>query len=86
MQSATTGMPVVMCRSNMQKISFVLSRTHEILDALTRGLSLDVFTNGYGIEDRGVIVSYQAQTPILGAVLLLRVQQHRDRAHRKSST
>lgn len=69
MQSATTGMPEVMCRGNMQKISFVLSRMDEILDALTRGLSLKVFTNGYGIEDRGVVVSYQAQTPVLGAVL-----------------
>jgi acyl-CoA reductase-like NAD-dependent aldehyde dehydrogenase len=41
----------------------------EMLDALTRGLPLDILTNGYGVESRGVTVSYQAQSPVLGLVL-----------------
>ena len=41
----------------------------QILDALTRGLDPDVLSRGYGEEGRGVIVSYQAQSPVLGAVL-----------------
>lgn len=68
-QSASTGLPEHMCRSNMKKNSFVLANMEKILDALTRGLSLPILSAGYGEEGRGVIVSYQAQTPILGAVL-----------------
>ena len=68
-QSATTGLPEHMCRSNMAKNSFVLRNMPEILDALTRGLDPEILNRGYGIESRGVVVSYQAQTPVLGAVL-----------------
>ncbi len=68
-QSASTGLPEHMCRSNMSKNSFVLSNIDQILDCLTRGLDLSILSRGYGEEGRGVIVSYQAQTPILGAVL-----------------
>jgi acyl-CoA reductase-like NAD-dependent aldehyde dehydrogenase len=68
-QSASTGLPEHMCRSNLKKNSFVLSNMDQILDCLTRGLNLDILSKGYGEEGRGVIVSYQAQTPILGAVL-----------------
>ena len=68
-QSATTGLPEHMCRSNIQKNCFVLRNMAEILDCLTRGLKLDILTRGYGVESRGVTVSFQAQTPVLGAVL-----------------
>ncbi|MEM6473410.1 MAG: aldehyde dehydrogenase family protein [Planctomycetota bacterium] len=68
-QSASTGLPEHMCRSNMKKNSFVLSNIDEILDCLTRGLDLNILSKGFGEEGRDVIVSYQAQTPILGAVL-----------------
>ena len=68
-QSASTGLPEHMCRGNMAKNSFVLSNIDQILDCLTRGLDLSILSKGYGQEGRGVIVSYQAQTPILGAVL-----------------
>lgn len=68
-QSATTGLPQHMCRANMQKNCFVLRNMPEILDALTRGLDPEILTRGFGVESRGVVVSYQAQTPILGAVL-----------------
>lgn len=68
-QSASTGLPEHMCRANMAKNAFVLRNMRQILDCLTRGLPLDILTRGYGVEDRGVVVSYQAQTPVLGAVL-----------------
>src|SRR5580693_6828385 len=68
-QSATTGLPEHMCASNMKKNHFVLSHMGDILEALTRGLPFDVLSRGYGVEHRGVTVSYQANAPVLGAVL-----------------
>ncbi|QDU58573.1 aldehyde dehydrogenase family protein [Aeoliella mucimassa] len=68
-QSATTGMPVSMCRANVTKNAFVLKNIDTILDALTRGLDLNILARGYGEEGRGVTLSYQAQCDALGAVL-----------------
>ena len=68
-QSATTGLPEHMCKANMTKNHFVLSRMGQILDALTRGLDLEILTRGHGVESRGVTVSYQAHSPVLGMVL-----------------
>ncbi len=68
-QSATTGMPLSMCQANVTKNAFVLKNIDKILDALTRGLDLNILARGYGDEGRGVTVSYQAQTDVLGAVL-----------------
>ena len=68
-QSASTGLPEHMCKANMTKNNFVLSNMDKILDSLTRGLDLNILTRGYGIEPRGVTVSYQAQSPVLGLVL-----------------
>jgi len=68
-QSATTGLPEHMCKGNMKKNHFVLTHMDRMLDALTRGLDLDIFTRGFGIEDRGVVLSYQAQCSALGLVL-----------------
>src|SRR5687767_8693737 len=68
-QSASTGLPEHMCKANMSKNHFVLSNMDKILDALTRGLDVNILTRGYGIEARGVPLSYQAQTPVLGMVL-----------------
>ncbi len=68
-QSASTGLPEHMCRSNMAKNVHVLKNMREILDALTRGLDLEILSRGHGLESRGVTVSYQAQAPVLGAVL-----------------
>ena len=68
-QSASTGLPEHMCRKNMEKNAFVLQNMGEIIDALTRGIDPTIMARGYGIEDRGVVVSYQAQAPVLGAVL-----------------
>jgi acyl-CoA reductase-like NAD-dependent aldehyde dehydrogenase len=39
-----------------------------ILTSLTRGLDFNVLTRGFG-EERGVPISYQAQSPVLGLVL-----------------
>lgn len=68
-QSASTGLPEHMCRSNMKKNAFVLHNMPKILDCLTRGLDLEIFNRGYGEEGRGVTVSFQCQSPVLGAVL-----------------
>ncbi|MGH7171923.1 MAG: aldehyde dehydrogenase family protein [Gemmataceae bacterium] len=68
MQSATTGLPEHMCRFNMTKNHFVLNQMDKILESLTRGLDLNVLSRGYGVE-RGVPLSYQAQSPVLGLVL-----------------
>jgi acyl-CoA reductase-like NAD-dependent aldehyde dehydrogenase len=68
-QSASTGLPEHMCRANMSKNSFVLKNMDRILDCLTRGLDLEILTRGWGVESRGVVVSYQAQAPVLAAVL-----------------
>ena len=67
-QSASTGLPERMCRANMKKNAFVLGEMRNILASLTRGLDLDVLTRGYG-EERGVPISFQAQSPVLGLVL-----------------
>src|SRR5437763_12248844 len=69
MQSATTGLPEHMCRFNMEKNNFVLGNMDKILDSLTRGLDLTILSRGYGVEARGVPVSYQCQSPVLGMVL-----------------
>src|SRR5687768_3612883 len=67
-QSASTGLPERLCKANMSKNKFVLSEMRRILTSLTRGLDLQVLSRGYG-EERGVPISYQAQSPVLGLVL-----------------
>lgn len=68
-QSASTGLPEHMCRANMAKNSFVLKNMAKILECLTRGLDLEILSRGYGEEGRSVTISYQAQSPVLAAVL-----------------
>ena len=67
-QSATTGLPERLCRFNIEKNRFVLDGMEKILESLTRGLKLDTLTRGHG-EERGVPISYQANSPVLGLVL-----------------
>ncbi|MFN6106758.1 MAG: aldehyde dehydrogenase family protein [Planctomycetaceae bacterium] len=69
MQSATTGLPEHMAAFNMRKNHFVLTHMREILEALTRGLPFDILSKGFGKENRGVMLSYQANSPVLGLVL-----------------
>jgi acyl-CoA reductase-like NAD-dependent aldehyde dehydrogenase len=52
----------------MKKNMFVLAEMPRILTSLTRGLDLEVLTRGFG-EERGVPISYQVQSPVLGLVL-----------------
>ena len=58
-----------MAKANMAKNHFVLTHMDRMLDALTRGLPLSVLSRGYGVEGRGVVVSYQCQASALGVVL-----------------
>src|SRR3989442_5375400 len=67
-QSASTGLPERMCRANMKKNAFVLSEMRNILTSLTRGLDFEVLSRGHG-QERGVPISYQAQSPVVGLVL-----------------
>jgi acyl-CoA reductase-like NAD-dependent aldehyde dehydrogenase len=67
-QSGTTGLPERLCRANMKKNLFVLSEMGRILASLTRALDLDVLSTGSG-EERGVPISFQAESPVLGLVL-----------------
>ncbi len=67
-QSASTGLPERMCRANMKKNAFVLAEMRAILTSLTRGLALDILSTGHG-EERGVPISFQAQSPVVGLVL-----------------
>ena len=67
-QSATTGIPERLCRANMKKNGFVLAEMRSILTSLTRGLAFDVLASGHG-EERGVPISYQVQSPVVGLVL-----------------
>lgn len=68
-QSASTGLPEHMSKFNMEKNHFVLTHMDQMLDALTRGLPLEILSRGYGVESRGIVVSYQAQSPAVGLVL-----------------
>ena len=67
-QSGTTGLPERLCRANMKKNMFVLAEMGSILRSLTRGLDFSVLSEGFG-EERGVPISFQAESPALGLVL-----------------
>jgi acyl-CoA reductase-like NAD-dependent aldehyde dehydrogenase len=67
-QSATTGLPEVMCRANMEKTRFVLDEMERVLAGLTRGVDLELLDRGW-VEQDGRPVSYLGQADVLGAVL-----------------
>jgi len=66
--SATTGMPHVLVRRNMQKIAGVLTEMPTVLRGLTRGLDLSMLDRGHG-EHGGYALSYYPRTQSLGVVL-----------------
>ena len=69
-QSATTGLPEVMCAGNMRKNAYVLSHMKETLQSLTRRIPFDILTQGYGKEPGSdVMMSYQANADVVGLVL-----------------
>ncbi len=66
--SATTGMPHVMVRRNMQRIVSVMENVPEILRGLTRGLDLEILDRGFG-EVNGQALSFFPKAKALGIVL-----------------
>ena len=66
--SATTGLPHVLVRRNMEKIRGVLAGIETVLDGLTRSLDLSVLDRGHG-EVEGHAVSFVPRSPTLGVVL-----------------
>jgi acyl-CoA reductase-like NAD-dependent aldehyde dehydrogenase len=66
--SATTGLPHVMVRRNMQKVRGVLAQMRAVLDGLTRSLDLAVLDRGSG-EVGGHVVSFVPRGSTLGVVL-----------------
>ena len=66
--SATTGMPYVMARRNMQRVASVMENVGAILRGLTRGLDFDVLDRGFGEID-GHAVSFHPHAQALGVVL-----------------
>jgi acyl-CoA reductase-like NAD-dependent aldehyde dehydrogenase len=66
--SATTGMPYVMVRRNMDRIAAVLREMPEVIAGLTRGLDPRVLDAGVG-ETNGHTVSFFPCASTLGIVL-----------------
>ncbi len=66
--SATTGMPYVLVRKNMSKISGVMAEMKSVLDGLTRGLDLKILDDGFGTHE-GHAVSFFPCTNSLGVIL-----------------
>ncbi len=66
--SATTGMPHVLVRKNMSKISGVMAEMKSVLDGLTRGLDLKILDDGFGTHE-GHAVSFFPRTNSLGVIL-----------------
>lgn len=66
--SATTGMPHVLVRKNMKKISGVMAEMDSVLNGLTRGIDFKVLDDGFG-KHEGVAVSFFPRTNSLGVIL-----------------
>ena len=66
--SATSGLPFVMVRRNMQKISQALSNMRAVLDGLTRGLELGIIDRGLG-DHAGRPISFYPAAQSLGLVM-----------------
>jgi hypothetical protein len=66
--SATSGLPQVLVRRNMQRIHQALSRMPTVLNSLTRGLDPSILERGYG-EQSGIRLCYYPATQALGLVM-----------------
>jgi acyl-CoA reductase-like NAD-dependent aldehyde dehydrogenase len=66
--SATSGLPFVMVRRNMEKIAAALRQMRTILNGLTRGLDLGILDRGLG-EQAGARISFYSAAPCLGLVM-----------------
>src|SRR4030095_8269667 len=66
--SATTGMPHVLARRNMQKLHGALTEAGQVIDGLTRNIDWKILDRGFGDLD-GKPVSFYPRTESLGVVL-----------------
>ncbi|MDQ5844395.1 MAG: aldehyde dehydrogenase family protein [Acidobacteriota bacterium] len=66
--SATTGLPYVLARRNMQKIRSMLSEMENVLNGLTRNLNWEVLDQGFG-NFEGYPLSFFPRGQSLGVVL-----------------
>lgn len=66
--SATTGLPHVMARKNMEKIRGVMAQMESVLNGLTRNLDLRILDAGFG-ELNGQALSFFPRGDTLGVVL-----------------
>jgi acyl-CoA reductase-like NAD-dependent aldehyde dehydrogenase len=66
--SATTGMPVTLCRNNAAKIFRIFDEIETVVAGLTRGFDLTILDKGYG-DDDGRTLSYFREGRVFGAVL-----------------
>jgi acyl-CoA reductase-like NAD-dependent aldehyde dehydrogenase len=66
--SATSGLPYVLVRRNMEKIASALRQMRTILNSLTRGLDLGIIDRGHG-EQAGAQVCFYSAAPCLGLVM-----------------
>ena len=66
--SRTSGLPHIMVKRNMVKITYALQNMRTVLNGLTRGLDLSVIDRGFG-EQAGCPVAYYATTKALGLVM-----------------
>ena len=66
--SATTGLPHVLVRRNMEKIRGVMAEMGSVLAGLTRNLDLRILDEGFG-ESNGHALSYFPRAESLGVVL-----------------
>jgi acyl-CoA reductase-like NAD-dependent aldehyde dehydrogenase len=66
--SATTGMPVSLCRNNAAKIFRIFDEIDVVVAGLTRGFDLSILDRGYG-EDEGRTLSWFREGRVFGAVL-----------------
>ena len=73
--SATTGMPHVLVRKNMAKISGVMAEMKSVLDGLTRGLDLKILDDGFGTHE-GHAVSFFPRTNSLGDTIYIQIPDY----------
>ena len=66
--SATTGMPHVLGRRNLEKIRSAMSEAGKVLNGLTRNIDWEVLDRGFG-EFEGQTLSFYPRTDSLGVVL-----------------
>jgi acyl-CoA reductase-like NAD-dependent aldehyde dehydrogenase len=66
--SATTGMPYVLARRNLEKVRGAMAEAGNVLNGLTRNIDFEVLDRGFG-EFEGQAISFYPRTQSLGVVL-----------------